>query len=268
MLSNLWRQRRETDGRLIEIWKEVGNACTTSGDGKLEGGNVPSSSGKEGNAGGLEDLDLCLSEDERENLQKLEQWYLKNKDNMRPDTTSHHQGTSYQQEDCSNSPAGTSMKLLNQSSSTTSEPVNQASMVVMPDNPSCHQGIPNQQEGCSNCQARTSMKMPSPMPSTSSSSTSEPVSGHQATMKGNQIWHEGTSSQQECCGNCQAGTSTMVPSTTSSSTSASVSANPEIMTMTMTDIGVRRSTRRRKPGREKAAGKLKEDRKESHDVRS
>ena len=110
---------------------------------------MPSSSGKEGNAGGLEDLDLCLAEDERENLQKLEQWYLKNKDNMRQDTTTHHQGTSNQQEACSNSQAGTSMKLHNLSSCTTSEPVSQASMIVRQDNPSCNLGIHNKQEGCS-----------------------------------------------------------------------------------------------------------------------
>ena len=98
MLSNLWKQRRETDGRLIEIWKEVGVACRTSRDGKSEGGNVPSSSEKEGNEVGLEDMDQYLAEDERENLQQLEQWYLENKDKLRPDTTTHHQGTSNQQE--------------------------------------------------------------------------------------------------------------------------------------------------------------------------
>ena len=111
MKSNLWKQRRAKDGRLISIWKELRIECGDTR--RMEEGRKPSRVEEDGKAADMEDPwleELCLSEAERTKLLELEQWHLTHKDQKSEmkDTTPQQEGISSPQEDCSNCPAITS----------------------------------------------------------------------------------------------------------------------------------------------------------------
>ena len=110
--SNLWKQRREKDGRLISIWKELRIEC---GDTRsMAEGRKPSRVEEDGKAADMEDPwleELCLTETERTKLMELEQWQQTHKDQKtanKSDTIVQPPGTSSPQEIGSNSPALTS----------------------------------------------------------------------------------------------------------------------------------------------------------------
>ena len=74
MKSNLWKQRREKDGRLINIWQELKTECGENR--RMEEGNEPSRVERDGKAADLENPwleELILTESERTKLMELEQ---------------------------------------------------------------------------------------------------------------------------------------------------------------------------------------------------
>ena len=81
MKSNLWKQRREHDGRLVSIFKNLKTECEKENlleNNSLEIGNDPESR-RDGKEGGVEDPwleDLKLTEDERTKLTELDNWAL------------------------------------------------------------------------------------------------------------------------------------------------------------------------------------------------
>ena len=77
MKSNLWKQRREQDGRLVSIWKELKAEKETNS--KWDGNQKSSHEEEERSTEDIEDPwleDINLTEAERSKLMELEQWYL------------------------------------------------------------------------------------------------------------------------------------------------------------------------------------------------
>ena len=94
MKSDLWKQRRETDGSLVNTWNEIRRRLTD--DEQMKEGEVAPSQEEETDA--LWEEELTLSDKERQTLADLEAWYNTSWRETQPDQHFQPEGRPSQEE--------------------------------------------------------------------------------------------------------------------------------------------------------------------------